>query len=169
MSSAGGGVEAELAGPRLERIEDHHRPVEAIAEALEAVDQVERETVGRTGRDADQPGEARVFERLHPVPDGLDCVAGAVGVVQQQHVELVDAAALEAALGGHPQIARVLLGAAQARVGEPRKALGAVALARIEVVTDGADHADLSRVEPSGRCHRVASARPSNLSASPAP
>ena len=143
--AAGGGVQAQLAGPGLERVEDHHRPVDAIAEALEAVDQVEREAVGGPGRDTDQAREPGVLERLHPVPDRLAGVAGAVGVVQQQQVELVDAAALEAALGRHPQVARVLLGPAQARVGEARKALGAVALALVEVVTDGADDADLAR------------------------
>ena len=99
-------------------------------------------------------------------------VAGAVGVVQQQQVELVDAAALEAALGRHPQVARVLLRAAQARVGEAREALGAVALALVEVVTDGADDADLLAGEPlSGSvcANALPSARPSNVSASPAP
>src|SRR3712207_7428821 len=40
------GVEDELAGPRLHGAEDHHRPVQALAEALEAVDEVEREAVG---------------------------------------------------------------------------------------------------------------------------
>src|SRR5581483_9278708 len=46
------GREHELAGPRLQRVEDDHRPVELLAEALEAGDEVEREAVGRTGRDA---------------------------------------------------------------------------------------------------------------------
>ena len=55
----GGGVEAELAGPRLERVEDHHRPVDPLAEALEAVDQVEREAVGRAGGDRRSPRSAR--------------------------------------------------------------------------------------------------------------
>ncbi len=114
-----------------------------IAEALEAVDQVQRETVGRAGCDADQVCEACFFERLHPVPDRLARVAGAVRVVQQQQVELVDAAALEAALGRHLQVARVLLRSAQTRVREARKALSAVAFAVIEVVADGADDADL--------------------------
>ena len=49
----------ELAGPRLERVEDHHRPVDQRAEALQAVDDVEREAVGRAGRDAELPGQAR--------------------------------------------------------------------------------------------------------------
>ena len=44
-----GGPEDELAGPRLERVEDHHRPLDLLAEALEAVDQVEREPVGGPG------------------------------------------------------------------------------------------------------------------------
>ena len=41
------GAERELAGPRLERVEDQHRPVDQRAEALEAVDHVEREAVRR--------------------------------------------------------------------------------------------------------------------------
>ena len=41
------GLEHELARPGLERVEDHHRPVEQRAEALEAVEQVEREAVRR--------------------------------------------------------------------------------------------------------------------------
>jgi len=63
--------------------------------------------------------------------------------VQQQQVELVDAAALEAALGRHAKVARVLVGPAQAGVGEARKALGALALALIEIVADGTDDAGL--------------------------
>ena len=46
---AGGGVEAELARPGLERVEDHHRPVDPVAEALQAGDQVEGEAVGGPG------------------------------------------------------------------------------------------------------------------------
>ena len=45
--------------PRLERVEDQHRPVDQVAEALEAADDVEREAVGRPGRDADRAAEAR--------------------------------------------------------------------------------------------------------------
>ena len=67
----GGGVEAELAGPGLERVEDHHRPVDPLAEALEAVDQVEREAVGRAGGDPDRLGQPGVAQRRHPVPDRL--------------------------------------------------------------------------------------------------
>ena len=124
------GVEHQLAGPRLERVEDHHRPVDPLAEALEAVDQVEREAVGGPGAtpsDASQPVGAHGLQR---VPDTLARVAGAVGVVQQQQVERVGAAALEAALGRHADVVGVVVRAAQARVGEAREPLGAVALAR---------------------------------------
>jgi len=69
--------------------------------------------------------------------------------VQQQQIEAVDAAALEAAFGRRPQIARVPVGAAQRRIGESGEALGAVALAFVEIVSDRA--------------------RPSIVSASPAP
>ena len=40
-------------------------------------------------------------------------VADAVGVVQQQQIEALDAAALEAALGGHADVVAVLAGLAQ--------------------------------------------------------
>jgi hypothetical protein len=129
----------QLTGPWLERVEDQHRPVDDVAVALEAVDDVEGEAVGRTGRDADAACEASVAQRDHALPDRLVRVAGAVGVVEQQQVERVGADALEAALGGVAQVGRVLARSAQARVGEARKALGALALAVVEVVADGAD------------------------------
>ena len=84
----------EPARPGLERIEDQHRPVDQVAEALQAADDVEREAVGRPGRDADRVAEARLAQAGHRLPDGGRGVAHAIGVVQQQHVEVVDAAAL---------------------------------------------------------------------------
>ena len=45
----GGRAQRELAGPRLERAEDQHRPVDQPAETLEAADHVECEPVGRPG------------------------------------------------------------------------------------------------------------------------
>ena len=126
----GGGVEHELAGPRLERVEDDHRPVDQRGEALEAVDQVEREAVrrARARRRAVRVSPAS-RTASHALPHGLAGVAGAVGVVQQQQVEALDAAALEAALGRHADVVGVVVLAAQARVGEAREALRAVALA----------------------------------------
>ncbi len=70
-AGARGGIEAQLARPRLERVEDHHRPVDQVAETLEAVDQVEREAVGRAGGDADHPRQATLAQRRHPAPHGL--------------------------------------------------------------------------------------------------
>ena len=102
-------------------------------------------------------------QRGHALPDRGARVAGAVGVVQQQHVEGVDAQALERALGRHPQVGGVLVRAAQARVGEAREALGALALALVEVVADRADQRVVVAVGT------PASARPSSVSASPAP
>ena len=78
---AAGGVEHQLAGPRLERVEDHHRPVDPLAEALEAVDQVEREAVGGAGRDAERAGQPVGADGLQRVPHRLAGVTGAVGVV----------------------------------------------------------------------------------------
>ena len=85
------------------------------------------------------PREARVAQRGHALPDRGARVARAVGVVQQQHVEGVDAQALQGALGGHPQVGAVLGLAAQPRVGEAREALRALALALVEVVAHRAD------------------------------
>ena len=85
---APGGGEHQLARPRLERVEDHHRPVDQLAEALEAVDDVEREAVGRARGDAERRREARPSRTaVERRPDRRARVAGAVGVVQQQHVE----------------------------------------------------------------------------------
>ena len=91
-----------------------------------------------------RPVEPVVADGAQRLPDGLARVAGAVGVVQQQQVEGVDPDPLEAALGGHPHVVGVLGPArpAQARVGEARVALGALALALVEVVPDRADDAD---------------------------
>ena len=136
------GAQAQLGRPGLERVEDDHRPVDQLAEALEAVDDVQREAVGGARRDAEAAGEALVADGAQRLPDGLARVAGAVGVVQQQQVEGVDPEALEAALGRHPHVVGVPVRPAQARVGEARVALGALALALVEVVPDRADDAD---------------------------
>ena len=61
----GRGVQAQLSRPGLERAEDDHRPVEQVAEALEAVDQIEREAVGGTGSDADHARQPCVSQRRH--------------------------------------------------------------------------------------------------------
>src|SRR5680860_1237723 len=82
-------------------------------------------------------------QRGHSIPDGVTGVAGAVGVVQQQEVESVQPEALQAALGRSPQVGRVLVGPAQARVGEAREAARPVALAVVEVVPERAHHAHL--------------------------
>jgi len=71
-------IQAQLARPRLERVEDDHRPVDAFAEALEAVDQVEREPVRGSRRDTDALGEAGVAQGRHAVPDRLAGVARAI-------------------------------------------------------------------------------------------
>ena len=80
----------QLAGPRLERVEDHHRPVDPVAEALEAVDHVEREAVGgaraRRRACAVSPSARTASSASHT---RLARVAGAVGVVQEQEVERV--------------------------------------------------------------------------------
>ena len=141
----------ELARPRLERVEDHHRPLDQLAEALEAVDEVEREAVRRPRRDADRAGQALVADGPHRLPDHRARVAGAVGVVQEQEIERAGADALERPLRRHPDVVGVAVRAAQARVGEAREALRPLALARVEVVADRADDAVAVAVEAGER------------------
>src|SRR4029077_2869491 len=131
-------VEAELSGPGLKRVEDDHRPVDPVAEALQAGDTVEREAVGRARGNPDRARQPGVAQGGHAVPDSLARVADAVRVVEEEKVERGGAEPLEAALGRHPQIARVLGLAAQGRVGEAGKAAWPVPLALVEVVADGA-------------------------------
>ena len=104
----GGGVEDQLARPRLERVQDHHRPVDHVAEALEAGDEVQGEAVGGAGRDADRAGQPVVAKRGHGLPDRGRLVAGAVRVVEEENVEEVDADGLEAPLGRLTQVAGVV-------------------------------------------------------------
>ena len=141
----------QLAGPRLERVEDHHRPVDAVAEALQAVDHVEREAVRRAGRDAEHPRQAGRLDRLQRVPDRFARIARAIGVVQQQQVEGIDAAALQAALRGHPHVVRVALRSAQARIGETGETLGTFSFARVEIVSDGAHDGEIRAGDPGER------------------
>ena len=131
-----GRVEHQLPGPRLEGVEDHHRPVDQLAVALEAADQVQREAVRRSGRHAQRAGEPVVANRAERFPDLRRLKAAPVGVVQQQQVEGVDATARQASLGGHADVVAVALRAAQARIGETRESAGAIALALVEVVAD---------------------------------
>ena len=63
------GRQREPARPGLERVEDQHRPVDQVAEALEAADDVEREAVGRPGRDADRIAQAGLAQTGHRLPD----------------------------------------------------------------------------------------------------
>src|SRR5687767_7948000 len=63
------GGQRKATRPRLQGIKDDHRPIEQRPEALEAQDQVERETVRRSGRNAEAVGEPGVLELLHRLPD----------------------------------------------------------------------------------------------------
>jgi hypothetical protein len=148
---ARGGVERELAGPRLERVEDEHRPVDQVPEALEAADDVEREAVRRPRGDADPPGEALGAHLRERVPHDWGSEPGAVGVVEQQHVEGVDAAARKRALDRHADVVAIALGAAQPRIREPREALRALAFALVEVVADRAHERVLAPRHPRER------------------
>ncbi len=109
------GRQRETRRPGLERVQDQHRPVDQRAEALEAGDHVEREAVRGARSDADRVGEPLVAQAGERAPDLLGRVADAIGVVQQQQVEAIDAAALEARLGRAAQVVAVAAGAAQAR------------------------------------------------------
>jgi hypothetical protein len=78
-------------------------------------------------------------------------VADAVGVVEQQQVERVGADPLQALLGRHPQVARVLVGPPQPRIGEAWKPFRPFPLTLVEVVPDGADQRVLVPRHPSQR------------------
>jgi hypothetical protein len=135
------GFEAELTRPRLEWVEDDHCPVDRVAEALEATDQVKRESIGRPRSDADGSRQPRVLQGRHALPNLIALVAGAVRVVQQQEVKAILAEALKTPLGRHAQVVRVFARAAQRSVGEAREALRALPLAFVEVVADRPDEA----------------------------
>src|SRR5204862_5783032 len=113
--------ETELGGPRLERVEDDHRPVDQLAEALEAPDEVDREAIRRTGSDADHLRQPGVAKRRHALPDILALEPGAVRVVKEEQIERVDAQPLEAPLACRPQVVAVLAAAPQPPVREPRE------------------------------------------------
>src|ERR1035441_3878032 len=102
-----GGVEYQLARPWLHRAEDHHRPVDLRAIALQTVDQVQREPVRWAGRHPQQPRETRVANRLHTLPNGWARVTKMVGVVQQQQVERLAPYTLQATLGALANVVAV--------------------------------------------------------------
>ena len=95
------GRQGQSDGPGLQRIENEHRPVDEVAEFFEAVNEVERETVGRAGGDAEAVGEACGFRAFERLPERLAGVAELVGIVEHEQVELVGAAAFEL-FGGRP-------------------------------------------------------------------
>src|SRR5437773_10030265 len=57
--------QTEAARPRLERIQDHHRPVDQRAEMLEAMNDIEREAISGTGSDAKPISQSSVLDRFH--------------------------------------------------------------------------------------------------------
>ena len=103
---------------------------------------------GATPSSAGQPGVADLAERI---PDLRGLEAAPVGVVQQEHVERVGADPLEAALGGHPHVVAIALRTAQLRIGEARKPLRPLALARIEVMADRSHQRVLGPANPGQR------------------
>ena len=155
-----GGVEDHLARPRLERVQDDHRPVDLRPEALQARDQVEREPVGRARRDPDPVGESRVLLSAAIPARRRRTRKGAVRVVQEENVEPGDADRVEASLGGAPQVRRVVVGAAQRRVREPREALRPLALPKVEIMADRPDERTRVAIHagqrPAGRPVRLA-------------
>ena len=50
------------AGPRLQRVQNDHGPINQRAELLETVDEIKREAVGRTGSDSDAVSQAGFFQ-----------------------------------------------------------------------------------------------------------
>ena len=76
-----------------------------------------------------------------PSQTDLALVTRPVRVVEQQHVEAVLPEALEAPLGGHPEVGAELIRPAKSGIGEAGEALRTVALPLVEVVADRADEA----------------------------
>ena len=130
----------QAAGPRLERVQNDHRPVEQRAEALETENEVQGETVGRPGRDPETVGELRVPEFVHRAPDPVARVADRIGIVEEQQVEFIGLAALERLLGGRSQIVAILLRLVGR--GEARIALCALTIAPVKVVPDRTDETE---------------------------
>ena len=130
-----------LAGPGLQRIEDDHRPVHAVAKALKAIDHVQREAVGWAWGDPETVGETLGFKGGHGIPDDLACVGDGVWIVQKEAVKLRGLAALQGLLCGHRQVTFVFIWAAQAGLRKAWVALGPSAQAGVEIVTDDADEA----------------------------
>ena len=147
----GAGGQGEPGGPGLERVQDQHGPVDQRPEALEAGDDVEGEAVRGAGSHADRVGETLVPQRGHRVPDLGRGVADAVRVVQEEEIEALDSAALEARLGGAPQVRAVGSRASQPGIGEARVAARAVTLAVDEVVADGTDETERRAIEAGDR------------------
>src|SRR5213076_1230800 len=126
-------------------------PVDQLAEALEAPDEVDREAIRRTGSDADHLRQPGVAKRRHALPDILALEPGAVRVVKEEQIERVDAQPLEAPLACRPQVIAVLAGAAQPPVREPWESARPLALAGVEVVADRADEAVGAAIDPCQR------------------
>ena len=133
------GGQAQAAGPGFERVENNHRPVDELGEFLEATDEVEGEAVRGSGRDAEALRKATFFHAIEGVPHGGAGVAERVGIVEEEQVELLHAAAFEGVLGRHFQVLEILLRAAQRGVGEAREAFRAVAFAIVKIVAHRAD------------------------------
>ena len=133
--------ENQSAGPRLQRAQDDHGPVDEGAEAFETLDQVQRESVGRAWRHSEGPCQAGIAQGLHSVPDPVAGVARMVGIVEEDEVELVDLTPLQRFLGGHPQVGGVVGRHPQTGLGEARESLRAIAPCRVEIMSDATHEA----------------------------
>ena len=136
---AGGQCEAHR--PGFERIENEHRPVDHLAEALEATHEIERESIRRTGRDAEHAGETLILGGLHRLPQRFAGVAEFVRIVQHEQIKMVAAAAFELLACRHADESRITLRPAQFRIGETRIAASALPLAFVKIMPDHADQA----------------------------
>lgn len=90
-----GAIENRTHGPRFERIQNDHGPVDEVAVVFKALDEVEDEAVGRSGGDADFAGEPFLTEFVHGVPNVDAGVAMHVGIVEEEAIEVVSLAALQ--------------------------------------------------------------------------
>ena len=131
----------QLAGPRFQRIENDHSPIQQRAESFQAENKVEGETVGGTGGDANAVGQFGVDKTGHGRPYAVARIADGIGVVKEEKVEFVGAATGEGLFGGHAEIIGVIAGWAKGRIGEPWKTARSLTLAFVKIVANGADEA----------------------------
>jgi hypothetical protein len=129
------------ARPRFERIENNHGPIKERPEAFQTKKNVQRKTVGRAGGEAEAVGEFFLLDFVQGGPDAVAAVAGGIGIMEEEQIEFLGAAAFEGFFHRHAQIAVVVGRRTERGDGKAGIAAGALAAALVEVVSHRADEA----------------------------